>query len=63
MRFEEIYPSDKVCGSCFIPGLDKSVVKVSFLRWLKFEYVLCIRGYWGIIANFVRWDNGIIVSI
>ena len=38
-----MYQSDTACGSCFISGLDKRVVKVPLERGLKFEPELCIR--------------------
>jgi len=46
----------------FVPGLEKPTVKISFLRWLKFEYKVHIKWFWG-IANFVRCVNGIVGSI
>lgn len=34
----------------FVPGLEKPIGKISFLRWLKFEHKIHIKWFWG-IAN------------
>lgn len=46
----------------FVLGLEKPTVEISFLRWLKCGHKVHIKWFWGIIANFVRCDNGIVVS-